>query len=477
MKRVLFLFFFFNATFLFASTDLFQSVVNISVLQTEYDFESPWKTGSYQPIRGSGFLIDENTILTNAHVVQDGKSIEVEMQNGQSSYAEVVAVSHSGDLALLRLEDPETLEGIKPLKIRDSIAELNEEVIIVGYPMIGETLCVTQGRVIQTEVDFYLHSMRDLLVHKVDATAFGGNSGGPVFSGSDVVGVLHQGSNKCHEMIPIPVIDHFLSEARTEKVEGYPTFPLYQSTKNAALRVFYQMEPCEGGVLIRYVPENHFLYGEIFPGDIILSVDGVSIDKDQKVKLENGLKVALKYLISQKLYGEYLELTVLREGRRFDLNVLVDPGKKGEPLVPYDRYDTPPIYYVYAGLVFQSIDRQYCRQHDKSHYSDRLDYYRFSGKVEEGRDEIIVLTQILPDRINRGYTCVPDTGIVDTINGRKIKNMGELIETLESHNGIYHQILTEADYEIILDRNEAESRNQKILDRYQIHADRSFNLQ
>ena len=34
-----------------------------------------------------------------------------------------------------------------------------------------------------------------------------------------------------------------------------------------------------------------------------------------------------------------------------------------------------------------------------------------------------------------------------------------------------------ADYEIILDRNEAESRNQKILDRYQIHADRSFNLQ
>lgn len=476
LKPIILSFFLLCSNAVFASNRAAQAVVDIEVVCSEYDYDSPWSTGNYMHVGGSGFLIEGGYILTNAHVVNDSTIIEVKAQNGQTSYAEIVAVSHEGDLALLQLDDPSILSRVSPLKIRKEMADLNAEVTVMGFPMVGETLCVTHGRVIQTEMDWYVQSFRDLLLHKVDVTAFNGNSGGPVLIGEEVVGVLHQGTDEYFEIIPTPVILHFLKEFELGQIQGYPSFVFYEATKNPSLRQFYQMRPEDGGALVRHVPENHFLYGEIFPGDIVLAIDGYLIDQDQKVELENGLRVGLDYLITQKFYGENIRLTLLREGRERDLVVYVDPEKQGKPLVLEDRYDLPPTYYIYAGLVFQPLDRNYWRQFNQASYSDRLDFYRLSGKVEDGRTEVVMLTLILPDEVNKGYYSDPDMGIIAQVNGRKIKDMHDLIDAFESHSGPYHQILTEADYEIILSVDLAQKRHQRILNRYRIPADRSPDL-
>lgn len=481
MFRLFFLIFF-SSKFVCASIDLLDAVVDIQVVTAHYDYGSPWQSSSQYQLRGSGFLIEGNYILTNAHVVQGYLSIEVKAQNGRVSYAEVVAISHAGDLALLQLETPSILSGVEPLRIRDHMVEMNEKITIVGFPMIGETLCVTEGRVIQTEVSYYVHTFSELLVHRVDGRAFEGNSGGPVLAGEEVVGILHQGSQEVQDIIPVPIIQHFLEEVRGGRVEGFPMFScqflsFYQSVRNPALRAYYGLNSSEDGILVRYIPENHFLYEEIFPGDIILSIDGYKIAQDQMVKLKSGLKVNFRYLIAQKFYGEDLELVVLRDGVRLSLKVYIDPSKKGEPLILRDRLDRPPTYYMHGGLVFQPIDSQFKIDFDSFDYSDRLDYYFYSGKVEGGRSEVIVITKILPDPVNEGYICHPDIGIVSKINDRDICKMADVIEAFETNEENYHRILTEADYEIILDRRLAKERNELIMRRYGIPVDRSSHLE
>jgi len=482
MKRLLLLSMLLCCSFAFSSTRLLDAVVDVKVVSAEYDYDSPWKSSSQARFRGSGFLIEGGYILTNAHVVQNQLFIEVKSQNGKTTYADLIAVSHVGDLALLALEDPTIMQGVTPLKIRNHMAELNEKILIVGFPSIGETLCVTEGKVIQTELDWYVHTFSDLLVHRVDARAFGGNSGGPVLAEGEVVGVLHQGTEDIHDIIPTPIVLHFLQEAGVGQVEGYPTFAypffnFYQEMRNPALRAYYQMHPDEEGALVRFIPENHFFSGSLFPGDIILSIDGYSINQDQMVELDNGVRVDLKYLIAQKFYGEWIDLMILREGKRFPLSIFVDPEKKGAPLIPRDRFDQPPTYYVNAGLVFQPIDSQFKDQFDQCDFSDRLDYYFYSGKVEDGRTELVVLTQILPDKVNEGYNCYPDIGIVDQVNGKKIRKMEDVIQAFDGHNGVYHHIVTESDYEIIIDVELAQIRNEKIMKRYGIPADRSCDLE
>lgn len=466
----------------FASAQVLDGVVGIQVVSAEYDYESPWKPPSPCHFSGSGFVIEGGYILTNAHVVQDQLFIEVKAQNGKTSYADVIAISHAGDLALLQLEKPAILKGIQPLKIRNHMAEINERVNIFGFPSIGKTLCVTEGKVIQTEVNWYVHTLSKLLIHRLDGRAFGGNSGGPVVVDDTVVGVLHQGSSEFQEMIPVPVIQHFLKEVQTGCIEGFPRLHcdflnFYQPIRNPALRAYYQMGVTEDGILIRYIPENHFLYEKLFPGDIVLSIDGYGITEDQMIKLENGLKVSLKYLVAQKYYGDYLDVMILRDGLRFPLSIYIDPSKKGESLVPRDQLDRPPTYYIHGGLVFQPVDSQFKMNFDEVDYSDRIDYYYYSGKVEDKRTQIVVLTKILPDKVNEGYICYPDIGIVKEVNGQTIRSIEDVIEAFETNHDRYHRILTEADYEIVIDVQLAKNRNKKIMTHYGISADRSLNLQ
>lgn len=56
----------------------------------------------------------------------------------------------------------------------------------------GETICVTKGVVTGVKTGNYLRSSTKLLTIHIDATTYGGNSGGPVITGDKVLGVLFQ---------------------------------------------------------------------------------------------------------------------------------------------------------------------------------------------------------------------------------------------------------------------------------------------
>src|SRR6476619_3057825 len=140
---------------------------------------------------GSGFLIDtEGHIVTNNHVVEDAKRVEVKLGSSDKTYtAEVVGTDPATDVALLKVDAP--ADSLHPLALGDSSkVEVGEPVVAIGNPF-GLDRTVTSGivsalqRQIQAPNGFSISH-----VIQTDAAINPGNSGGPLIDAEGrVVGI------------------------------------------------------------------------------------------------------------------------------------------------------------------------------------------------------------------------------------------------------------------------------------------------
>lgn len=82
----------------------------------------------------TGFVIAGRRIITNAHVVADHTFVLVRKHGSPNKYrAQVQAIGHECDLAILVVENDEFWEGMTSLELGD-IPFLQEAVAVVGYP-------------------------------------------------------------------------------------------------------------------------------------------------------------------------------------------------------------------------------------------------------------------------------------------------------------------------------------------------------
>ena len=66
----------------------------------------PWRMLTHRTVTGSGVIIKDNLILTNAHVVSDATFIQVMRENDPKKYeATVEFIGHECDLALVKVKD------------------------------------------------------------------------------------------------------------------------------------------------------------------------------------------------------------------------------------------------------------------------------------------------------------------------------------------------------------------------------------
>ena len=137
------------------------------------------------------------------------------------------------------------------------VPELQEKVLVLGYPTGGDAICVTEGVVSRVDAFEYSHSGEYLLTIQIDAAINSGNSGGPALCGSRVVGVAFESleyADNIGYIIPIPVVRHFLADIAREG--GYKGFPLLnvftQVTENPSMRAFRRIPPLSALVQAMY---------------------------------------------------------------------------------------------------------------------------------------------------------------------------------------------------------------------------------
>src|SRR5439155_18810161 len=146
------------------------------------------------------------------------------------------------------------------------------------------------------------------------------------------------------------------------------------------------------------------------------------------------------------------------------------------PLVPRSRYDQPPQYFVYGGLVFQTLTRDYLTTWDKwwnKAPKEFLNYY-YLGYRTATQHEVAILTQILADEINVGYAHLYNEAVA-TINGRQPLDMVDFVATLSNAHGVV-EITTTSGGMIVLDADEVRKATPRILTRYHIPRDRTADL-
>lgn len=123
---------------------------------------------------GSGFIITaDGYIVTNKHVIEEAKNIEVIFSNGFILYPKVILENINPDLALLKIDG----KGFPYLALSSSENETGDELIVIGTPKdisLGQT--VSRG-IISGKREF-----QGSVYIQTDASINPGNSGGPILN-------------------------------------------------------------------------------------------------------------------------------------------------------------------------------------------------------------------------------------------------------------------------------------------------------
>ena len=139
---------------------------------------------------GSGFILKDNYILTNFHVVEDATEVIVSLSDRREFIAEIVGVDPLSDLALLKVEG-NNLPQVKTGNSDD--LKVGDWVVAIGSPFsfdfsVTAGIVSAKGRSIQNNnIGNYVPFLQ------TDVAINPGNSGGPLFDlDGKVVGINSQ---------------------------------------------------------------------------------------------------------------------------------------------------------------------------------------------------------------------------------------------------------------------------------------------
>lgn len=453
-------------------------VVRVYSTYQDPDYESPWQNVAPRGSTGSGVIIGPNRVLTGAHVVANATFVQVQKQSDPTKVtARVEAISHDSDLALLAVDDKAFARGIRPAVLGD-LPHLREPVQVVGYPIGGEEVSITEGVVSRIEVQRYEHSQRHLLAATVDAAINEGNSGGPVFARGKVVGIAFQALQEAEnigEMVPAPILRRFLDGVKHRKDPRVPGLGITtQPLENPALRAHLGMQPRHSGVLITAVQFGSSAWGELEVGDVLMELDGLRVADNGTVRYRGRFRCQFDAVVGDHHIGARVAARILRRGKVQAVSLRMAPMAW---LVPRTEFDRRPMWFLYGGLVFQRLTAEFLRiwgEHWWDKAPKELLHLFYSGNKKPERREIVVLAQVLADAVNVGYEAFHND-VVELVNGAAPVDMADFVHRMDQATGeVVIQLSSGA--KVILDAATARAAMPRILHRYHVPGDRSPDL-
>ena len=285
---------------------------------------------------GSGFVIDKaGHIVTNYHVVENARSVDVSFSNNESMKAKIVGADPSTDIAVLQVDTH--ARALTPLALGNSDAvRVGDAVVAIGNPF-GYDRTVTAGivsalqRVIRAPNSYSIDH-----VIQTDAALNKGNSGGPLLDArGNVIGVNSQiaagdsgasGNVGIGFAVPINTVKTVAAQIiKTGHAEHAYLGISAQAVTPTAAKLFHL--PSTHGLLVASVQPgsgaahaglragtgNATLAGETYPlgGDLITKIDSTPLySLDQ-----------LRDVIGQKQPGDGARLEVYRGDRQRTVTV------------------------------------------------------------------------------------------------------------------------------------------------------------
>ena len=303
---------------------------------------------------GSGFVFDkEGRIITNHHVVQDSKSVDVTFIDGNRYVASVIGSDPFNDVAVIKITQ-NISEKLRPLILgNSSVVEVGDQVIAIGNPygLAGSMslgIVSQKGRLISTEGSAF--SIPSVI--QTDALINPGNSGGPLLNiqeeviGMNTAGVLSDsgGFSGIGLAVPSNTISKIVPVLNSKGNYTHPWLGVSASTLTSKLTEnFENLSRDFKGVYVDLITKNGPAdkaglrgsttdqYGDKHGTDIITAVDNHNV---------TYMEDLVSYLDENKKPGEKLNLTVLRNQSYLDIGVLLgDRSNSTKTNDTKDSYD------------------------------------------------------------------------------------------------------------------------------------------
>jgi serine protease Do len=304
-----------------------------------------------QKALGSGVIIStDGYILTNNHVVENSKTIQVTLNDGRKLSAKVIGTDPQTDVALLKID----ASNLEPITLADSdSAQVGDVVLAVGDPFgIGTT--VTEGIISAKNRTRVTSGDADEDFIQTDAAINPGNSGGALV---DIEGRLigintsilsrsggNQGigfavpSNLCRW-----VADSLITKGKVER--GY--LGVHIQTLTPELAKAFKVSRAQGAVVIDVTPNSAAEQAGFKSGDVVVQFNNRPIDSADQLKLQ----------VAETPPGSAIPVQVDRSGQVMSLNVTLkeltaDGLAKNEPSVKRGDHD------ALTGVEVANLDRE-----------------------------------------------------------------------------------------------------------------------
>ncbi|MCA9142020.1 MAG: trypsin-like peptidase domain-containing protein [Planctomycetaceae bacterium] len=320
------------------------SVVNIHGRKTVAADED---AGAMKQVNGmgTGIVIDpRGYIVTNFHVVDGVKQVQVSMADGTTLVARVVAHDPSTDLAVIKIETPHPMQTMTIGTSSDLMT--GEEVIAIGNAY-GYEHTVTRGIVSALHRTVEVgegQEYADLI--QTDASINPGNSGGPLLNiDGDMIGInvaVRVGAQGIGFAVPI---DRALDvTARLLDAE-------VRKTANHGVDGKTLASPDKSEFMVTSVASGSAAdTAGLLPGDIVLEVAGASISR----------ALDFERAMIDKRGGDELLLSIRRGGESQKLSLVLDNPSLSERSVSELAWDVFGIRLTpTASGTFRRISTRY----------------------------------------------------------------------------------------------------------------------
>mgnify|MGYP002622850265 CR=1 FL=1 len=295
-----------------------RAVVNINTQSSRIDPLWMWEVP--QEGSGSGIVISkQGHILTNQHVVDGARQIEVTLHDGSSTPATMVGEDPNNDIAVIKVDVP--ADELFPVTMGDSNRlVVGQYAYAIGNPF-GLERTFTTGVI--SSLNRTMRSRNRRLIKgiiQVDAAINPGNSGGPLLnSRGEMVGmntaIAHAGAEQSAGVgfaIPVNTIKRIVPQLiENGKIirADLGLARVYQSERGLLIAQLISGGPAEQaglqGMLVRQRQNGFYIeYMRREVADLIVAIDGEAVKTADR----------LMEIIDSKKPGEVVRLTVQREG-------------------------------------------------------------------------------------------------------------------------------------------------------------------
>jgi len=256
---------------------------------------------------GTGVVWGPGRVVTNHHVVVRSTAVRVELLDGRTLAAKVLASDEALDLALLDVP----ADGLPTVPTGDSTRlRVGELVVAVGHPW-GQPWVVTAGIVSGIGTVEAPNGQSAPLIRS-DVRLAPGNSGGPLLNASgEVVGInaMIMGGD-----LAVAIPSQVLSEWAGALGRGRARLGVGVQPVALPAAMQQQWAGQASGLLVASVtPDGVAARGGVLLGDVLLDLAGAALPDT----------ATLQRLLGQRTDGETVRLHLLRGGavQAIDLNV------------------------------------------------------------------------------------------------------------------------------------------------------------